>query len=258
MIDIHSHLLPGVDDGSPSIEASVPVLERFARDGVTCLVLTPHLAASRAAAAPYERNVELLQRLKAAAPSAPELRLGWEILLDEPNVDLREPRLRLGGGAGYAQTESRAILVEFRRLHVPARAVDELYRIRSTGLIPVVAHPERYRGCTVATITQWRAAGAVMQLDTAGLVGRGHTADFARALLDAGLADLVASDNHGDTRSLAAAREWLADVAGEEHAELLTTTNPRRLLDGEPVLPVPPLPHPRRILGRLRGLFRRR
>ena len=252
MIDIHSHLLPGVDDGSPSIEASVPVLERFARDGVTCLVLTPHLAASRAAAAPYERNVEILERLRAAAPAAPELRLGWEILLDEPNVDLRAPRLRLGGAA------TRAILVEFRRMHVPARAVDELYRIRSGDVVPVVAHPERYRSCTPATIAQWRAAGAVMQLDTAGLLGAGRTAAFARALLDAGLADLLASDNHGDARSLAAARDWLIDVAGEEHADLLTTTNPRRLLDGEPVLPVPPLPRRRKFFRRLRDLFHRR
>ncbi|HEY2066462.1 MAG TPA: CpsB/CapC family capsule biosynthesis tyrosine phosphatase [Gemmatimonadaceae bacterium] len=252
MIDVHSHLLPGVDDGSPSIEASVPVLERFARDGVTCLVLTPHLAASRAAAAPYERNVEILERLRAAAPRAPELRLGWEILLDEPNVDLRASTLRLGGGG------TRAILVEFRRMHVPVRAVDELYRIRSSDVVPVVAHPERYRGCTPATIAQWRAAGAVMQLDTAGLLGTGRTATFARALLDAGLADLVASDNHGDARSLAAAREWLSGVAGEEHADLLTRTNPRRLLDGEPVLPVPPLPRRPRMLGQLRRLFRRR
>lgn len=252
MIDIHSHLLPGVDDGSPSIEASVPVLDRFARDGVTCLVLTPHLAASRAATAPYERHVQLLEQLKAAAPGAPELRLGWEILLDAPNVDLRAPRLRLGGGA------TRAILVEFRRASVPARAVDELYRIRSTDVVPVVAHPERYLGCTPATIAQWRAAGAVMQLDTAGLLGRGPRAAFARALLDAGLADLFASDNHGDARSLAAARDWLLDVAGAEHAELLTHTNPRRLLDGDPVLPVPPLPRRKGALGRLRALFHRR
>ena len=60
MIDLHSHLLPGVDDGSPSIAKTVPVLERFASEGVECLVLTPHLIASRAADAPYERHVRLL------------------------------------------------------------------------------------------------------------------------------------------------------------------------------------------------------
>ena len=60
MIDVHSHLLPGVDDGSRSFEQSVDVLQRFAADGVECVVLTPHLNVSRLAEAPYERHVEIL------------------------------------------------------------------------------------------------------------------------------------------------------------------------------------------------------
>ncbi|MDB4898798.1 MAG: hypothetical protein JWN53_606, partial [Gemmatimonadetes bacterium] len=86
MIDIHSHLLPGVDDGSPSIEASVAVLERFGTEGVECVVLTPHLSASRASHAPHDAHRAILETLRAAAPTVPELRLGWEIMLDEPHV----------------------------------------------------------------------------------------------------------------------------------------------------------------------------
>ena len=106
MIDIHSHLLPGVDDGSKSVEQSLPVLERFAADGVKLLVLTPHLVASKAAKAPYERNQAIFEELRSVAPQSLELRLGWEIMLDEPNRDLRAPYLALGG--------SKAVLVEFR------------------------------------------------------------------------------------------------------------------------------------------------
>lgn len=247
MIDIHSHLLPGVDDGSRSIEMSVPVLERFAADGVECIVLTPHLLASEAKTAPYERHVEILAGLRAAVSRAPELRLGWEIMLDEPNADLRAPQLGLGG--------SRALLVEFPRTSVPARAAGELFRIRSTGSVPVLAHPERYWGCTVEKVTEWRAAGAVIQMDTAGLVGKGSIATISRALLEAGVVDLFASDNHGDSRSLATARAWLLEVATPEHADLLTRTNAGRLLSNEPLVPVPPLPKRRGIFGRLRELF---
>ena len=64
MIDVHSHLLPGVDDGSRSFETSVEVLRRFAADGVECVVLTPHLNVSRLADAPYERHVEILAELR--------------------------------------------------------------------------------------------------------------------------------------------------------------------------------------------------
>ncbi|NUO39171.1 MAG: hypothetical protein HOQ31_11290 [Gemmatimonadaceae bacterium] len=250
MIDLHTHLLPGVDDGSPSVERSVPVLERFLADGVECVVLTPHLVASRARTAPYARHQAILETLRAAAPAGLELRLGWEIMLDEPNADLRAPHLGLGG--------SRAILVEFPRTSVPARAAEELFRLRSGGNTPVLAHPERYWGCTAAKVAEWRAAGAVIQMDTAALVGKGSIASMARTLLDAGLVDLFSSDNHGDSRSLAAGRRWLLDLGAPEHAELLTHGNARRLLAGEPLLPVPPLPTTPGFLHRLRELFVRR
>lgn len=114
MIDIHSHLLPGVDDGSPSIEVSVPVLERFGRSGVELLVCTPHLRATDAARAPVERYAEILERLVQAAPPRPALRQGWEIMLDAPGVDLTRRELHLAG--------SDAALVEFPRMNVPPGA----------------------------------------------------------------------------------------------------------------------------------------
>jgi len=247
MVDIHSHLLPGVDDGSKSIEMSIPVLERFAADGVECLVLTPHLTASQAASAPYERNQSLLEELRRVAPRELDLRLGWEIMLDEPNVDLRGPHLGLGG--------SRAVLVEFSHRRVPLKAADELYRLRSSGVTPVLAHPERYYGCTLQSVEAWRDAGAVIQMDTGGLLGKGAISKLSRALVEEGLVDLFSSDNHGDSRTLATARDWLREVATPEHAELLTRTNARRLLDNLPLFPVPPMRLGGSIFVRLRELF---
>jgi protein-tyrosine phosphatase len=249
MIDIHSHLLPGVDDGSPSVAVSVRVLRRFAAQGVECVVLTPHLIASRAATAPYERHLAILASLRAAWPEKPELQLGWEIMLDTPNADLRAPHLSLG--------QSTAVLVEFPRMNVPQAAAEELYRIRASGRVPVLAHPERYWGCTVERVAEWRAAGAVIQMDTVGLIGRGAIATMSRKLIEEGLVDLFASDTHGDARSLATARDWLLEVASPEHAELMTRTNARRLLDSEPLLPVPPLSREQGIFDRLRQLFTR-
>jgi protein-tyrosine phosphatase len=247
MIDLHSHLLPGVDDGSRSIEQSVAVLERFATDGVECVVLTPHLNASRLADAPYDRHLEILAELRAASPPVPELRLGWEIMLDEPNRDLRAPHLALGG--------SRAVLVEFPLSGVPVQGGDELYRIRCSGVVPVLAHPERYWGCTAQQVAGWRHAGAVIQMDTAGLLGRGRVAKLSRQLLEEGLVDMMSSDNHGDSRTLATARDWLREVSTPDHADLLTRTNAKRLLDGEPLVPVPPLPSANGIFARFRELF---
>lgn len=250
MIDLHSHLLPGVDDGSPSVAHSLPVLEKFVADGVERLVCTPHLDASLASHAPYEKHLAILEILRAAAPAGIRLELGWEIMLDQPGVDFRAPHLGLAG--------STAVLVEFPRNAVPAQAAEELYRIRVSGLVPVLAHPERYWGCTVEQVDQWRRSGAVIQMDTAGLAGTGRVSQVSRALLEAGLVDVFSSDNHGDSRSLAMARDWLLEVATPEHASLLTRTNAGRLLGGEPVLPVPPLPTRSGVFARLRELFLRR
>lgn len=247
MIDIHTHLLPGVDDGSPSVEVSLPILERFADDGVDVVVCTPHLQASRASQAPHEQYEVIFRELRARATPGITLLRGWEIMIDMPGVDLRDSRLGLGG--------SLAVLVEFPRMNVPAAAAHELMRLRTSGVIPVLAHPERYWGCTPDLVRSWREAGAAIQMDAAMMLGSPNAAKLARALLAGGLVDCIASDNHGDTRSLAGARAWLLELGATEQAELLTRGNARRMLDGELPLPVAPLPVVERgMLARLRQL----
>jgi protein-tyrosine phosphatase len=246
VIDIHSHLLPGVDDGSPSLEVSVGVLERFVSDGVKTVVCTPHLNASNARRAPHEAYAEVFATLVASAPAGVQLKLGWEIMLDLPGVDLRPPYLSLGG--------SQAVLVEFPRTGIPMRAADELARIRDCDRVPVVAHPERYRGCTADVVRSWRAAGAAIQTDAAMLLGSGPMTQLARQMLSEGLVDCIASDNHGDARSLRSARIWLEELGAAEQATMLTEMNARRLLANEEVLPVPPVRLDKGVFGRLRQL----
>ena len=247
MIDIHTHLLPGVDDGSPSPDVSIPVLERFATDGVQLVVCTPHLDASRAAQAPYERHQEILAALRARAAVSPELRLGWEIMLDTPGVDLRDHRFGLGG--------SSAVLVEFPRMMVPPNAADELFRLRMSGIVPVLAHPERYWGCTTGRVEEWRRVGAVIQMDVAGLFASGPQAALAASMLEEGLVDVLASDTHGDSRALLPAQQWLLEIGAREAADLLTRRNAAHLLADRPLEPVPAIERRRGMFGRLKELL---
>jgi protein-tyrosine phosphatase len=246
MIDIHTHLLPGVDDGSPSIAASVPVLEKFAASGVEVVVCTPHLEASRAGEAPYEHHAALLARLTAAAPAVPRLVAGWEIMLDVPGTDLRDPRLGLGG--------STARLVEFGRTSLPPNAADELHRLRMSGVVPVVAHPERYWGCTRAQVAAWRRCGALIQMDVTAILGARRMGRLATELLAGGMVDCFASDTHVDNRSLAAAKQWLEEVASADVAALMTAENARRILSDREPVPVPPIELRKGVLDRLREL----
>lgn len=250
MIDLHTHLLPGVDDGSPSIDASIPVLERFGASGVEVLVCTPHLNASEASSAPYERHAEILASLQARAPATPRLALGWEIMLDEPGVDLRARHLALAG--------SSAVLVEFPRRGVPAQAGREIARLRDSGVVPVIAHPERYWGCSVEQVSEWKRDGAVIQVDAVMLTHPSAMGALAVRMLEEGLVDCIASDNHGDARSLAFARDWLEGRGDTEQARLLTHTNAARLLADEVPLPVAPIRRKRGVLSRLKGALLRR
>jgi len=232
MIDLHTHLIPGVDDGSHTIEQSVEVLQHFAAQGVTAVCCTPHLKASALASAPCEEMDGLLSDLVDAAPPSPTLVRGFEIMLDVPAPRF-DGRCCCLGGTRYA-------LVEFGRL-VPADAsIEILSGIVAQGLVPLLAHPERYAVCSPELARRWQQAGVVLQVDATTLLGESRRAGRARALLEAGCASIVASDNHGDARSVAAAVRWLESHGGGAQAELLAIDNPRAILADEPLLPVPP------------------
>ena len=232
MIDLHTHLIPGVDDGSHTVEQSVDVLEHFAHQGVTAVCCTPHLKASEAAEAPCDEMDSILADLVDASPPTPALSRGFEIMLDVPAPRFADRCCCLAG--------SRYVLVEFGRL-VPADAsVEILSGIVAQGLVPLLAHPERYAVCTPELGRRWQKAGVVLQVDATTLLGDSRRAGRARALLEAGCASIVASDNHGDARSVASAVRWLEAHGGGAQAELLAIDNPRAILEDRPVLPVPP------------------
>jgi protein-tyrosine phosphatase len=219
----------------------------MAGEGVTKVVCTPHLRASQAAEAPTEDHLRLLNELRARTGPSPELLPGWEIMLDLSAVDLSPPMLSLGG--------SQARLVEFPRRGLPPDATEQLLRLRMSGVVPVVAHAERYRGCTVDVLLAWRELGAVIQCDTFALLGTGSTTDLARTMLERGLVDVLASDNHGDRRSLSMANQWMEELGAKAQVHLLTFENPRRLLADRPLLPVAPVRFEKGVLARLKSLF---
>lgn len=234
MIDLHTHLLPSVDDGARRTSTAFEVLARFAVDGVRTVVCTPHLRASDvrrdavpALALPF---AEFATAWMERAPDGPALLRGWEILLDDPGVPLDDASLSLSG--------SHAVLVELPRAEIPPAFERELERLRASGVVPVVAHPERYAGVTVAHAQRWRAAGAALQGDATTLCGTGARAATARAFLSAGAYDVLASDNHGDARTLAVARDYLVAHDATDVATLLTDANPAALLSGRTCAPV--------------------
>ena len=235
MIDLHSHLLPAVDDGSRSVEQSVKVLNEMARQGVTDVCLTPHLNAGRAEAGPPLAHSRAFEALRAQAPVMPRLHRGAEVMLDRP---ITRP---VALARNVTLAGSRYILVEFPRLVAYDTVTNALTQVLELGLLPVLAHPERYSCCSAEAVRQWRGLGARMQVDATTLLASQARGQRARQLVAEGLADIMAGDNHGDDRTVATGANFLNAQDGAEQAELLSIRNPLAILNDSPTSPVPPL-----------------
>ena len=255
-LDFHNHVIPNVDDGSANLDASLAAIKTMHGQGIRHIIASPHLRASllRDAAkwGNYASRIDTgWQMLLAAANSYPvQLHRGFEILLDEPTIDLSNPLLRLAG--------SSFVLVEFPFEFIPPFGADALFNIKMQNRYPIVGHPERYLDVQQipGRVVDWLRVGAYLQSNAGSFVGHYGPAPqrLAWRLLKAGVVSYVCSDYHatGACHTAAAARR-IERRYGEEIVNLLFSENPLRILRDEPPLPVKPKPR-----GFFSGLFKKR
>jgi protein-tyrosine phosphatase len=250
MADLHSHLLPGVDDGAKSLEVAGRVLGVMLGERITDVCLTPHMSVLELV--PPARE-DLLERhdaayagLLAVGLPIPRCHRGIELMVDRP-LPLGaciDRRITLAG--------SRYVLIEFPRTLSSAAIRGLIGEVRETGFVPMIAHPERYSVATPEEVFQWRDFGAAIQVDATTLAaGRGPRATRARAIVEAGLADVLAADNHGDARTLAEAWRFLEAVGGEAQADYLLRQNPAAVLADQALEAVPPMRFRKRRFSRI-------
>lgn len=238
-------------------------VERMTHVGIRRLITTPHIRGSLTLDPPRleERLSEVSDAFQVAARAVKEafpeveFRRGHEILLDVPEVDLSDERIRMAG--------SSFVLVEWPRLQIPPGTPRVLSQMRQQGYRPIVAHPERYIGQAdpVELAARWRAAGAYLQVNYGSLDGRYGTEAYevALELLEAGVVDYLASDFHGKSGLRIykeAAWEVLESRDARETLDLLCRVNPSRILQDLEPLPVPSLPPPSKLFDRLKGIMR--
>lgn len=260
LTDLHTHLIPGVDDGAPDLDSALRTIMSLYGDGVATVVATPHLNASDPNGPRRARAdaawPELAEAVRDRAPGL-SLERGYEIQLDVPHLDLSDAGLRLAG--------SRFALVEFFSFTIPNRSADVLAGIASDGFVPIVAHPERYWGYDreLSVVREWRQAGALLQVNSGSLIGEygEPIRSVAHRLLIDGHVDLIASDNHARANrcpSLRSVWDYLIGYGLEAEARLLLATNPRRIVMDEAPLPVGPVKPRRGWLSRLRRMLQKR
>ena len=233
MIDIHSHVLFGLDDGARTLEESLAMVRMAAEHGTTDLVATPH--ANLNFKFDPAQIAERIAQVREAAGGALKLYTGCDFHLSFDNIQdsIEYPRK-------YTINQQRYLLVEFSELLIFKNTEDIFARLRDAGMIPIVTHPERngllrQRGEALA---KWVEQGARVQITTQSLTGTfGRRAqEFSRELLDRGLVHVVASDGHDCERRppvMDQARAWLEKKYGNALAEALCVTNPGAALTGD-------------------------
>jgi len=235
MVDIHCHILPGVDDGARNMEESLRMLSKAAVAGVETVVATPHLIAGTYGIEFLNREQMTADLQKAADESGINIQIkpGVEYYLSsgmlEDTAKLKELTLNNNG---------KYILVELPMQMIPIYAKDVFFNLNMQGITPVLAHPERNIAiCRDPNILfDFVMNGVVVQLNAGSILGcfGRYIKKTARIMLTHRLVHVVASDMHSDDSiTQGHAAPAVEELIGSEEASLMFTENPGRILAGE-------------------------
>jgi protein-tyrosine phosphatase len=231
-VDLHSHVLYGLDDGAQDEAAALAMLDGLATLGVTDQCVTPHQKAGQYLPS-WDRIEATLAAVEGARkPGHPALRLGAENMWDDVFIK------RLAGDEIPRYHGSLAFLVEIPPQLMPPGMIDQLFKLRIKRMVPVLAHPERYHALwdddDLARSLRRVCAFVVDLGAVAGFHGRRETR-AARHLLETGLACGVTTDAHqlGDLQQAAAGLAWIEKKLGHAAVVRLFDHAPRTILAGE-------------------------
>lgn len=235
LVDIHSHILPGLDDGAKTHEVALTMLKLAAESGTTDIVATPH------ANLEFMFDPEAIERkiaeLQAAAGPLPRIHRGCDFHLTLENI-----QDALAHPDKYSINHKNYLLVEFSEMLIPRTTQEIFDRFLNAGLIPIVTHPERNAllHTRMEQMESWVANGALMQVTAQSLLGRfGRTVkSIAVELMNRNLVHFIASDAHDTIHRppiLREAYEHVTKTWGEKRAETLLVLAPQAVIDGGPM-----------------------
>lgn len=198
MIDIHSHILPGIDDGSKSIEMTLDMIKRAEREGIENIVATPHFRRG-CFDVTYNEVKELVLKINKLLESEGidiKVHAGQEVYFSERIIDDFEK------GIIGTINDGKYMLLEFPMRKIPKEAADYMYELKLRGVTPIIAHPERYSEVisNVEVLNQFIDEGCLFQLNAGSVRG-----DFgkdvkktAEKLIKYGVYAFIGSDAHNN------------------------------------------------------------
>jgi protein-tyrosine phosphatase len=244
VVDIHSHILSGLDDGARTLDDSIAMLRLAAESGTTDIVATPH--ANTEFTFDPDLIGQKIAELQDAAGPLPRIHRGCDFHLTLENI-----QDALANPAKYAINHLSYLLVEFSDLLIPRTTQEIFDRLLGAGLTPIVTHPERNAllHTRLDQLQSWVENGALVQVTAGSLMGGfGRAAkSVATELMNRNLVHFIASDAH-DTRYrtpvLRDAYEYVAKTWNPSLAKVLFITAPQAVIEGEEILLLDPEPAP--------------
>jgi protein-tyrosine phosphatase len=246
MIDLHCHLLPGIDDGPKDLEESLAMARIAVADGIRIIVATPHTLNG---VYTNEKN-EIISRVRALQDSLNKENIPLRLF---PGADIHfstDLIPGLEGGTILPINNGRYLLIEMEKESLPVAVREAFFDLRIKGYFPIVSHPERNSLIqrNPERIEGWVHHGALIQVTAGSLTGsfgrRAH--DCSRRLLERGLVHVIASDAHSSDKRppiLSEGVKVAEALVGRSEALKLVTIHPELILAGKP-LPEKDIPKP--------------
>ncbi|NLI92086.1 MAG: histidinol-phosphatase [Peptococcaceae bacterium] len=239
MIDIHCHILPGLDDGAKTINESLEIARELVEAGYTTVIATPHVFEARVMIHPDQirQNVKMMNQVLEEESIPLKVLPGAEIFIFPDMAKwFKEGKLLSLGDTG------RYILVELPMLNIPSYTEQVFFDLQILGLTPIVAHPERNREILDSpdVLGKWAEKGIRIQVNIGSFMGKYgmKTKKFAQELYVTGMVDFLGSDYHQAGRGLD-----LRDIHfyfkefGTSRLTAAIAENPTSILEGQSLMP---------------------
>lgn len=241
MVDIHSHILPEVDDGPKSWDVCVAMCRAAAADGITHMVASPH-ANDRYH---YDRDYMqgLVAHLQQLVGDTPTITLGCDFHLSYENL-----QDAFANPTRYVISNTHYLLVEFSNYSVPQNTTDSFHKLGDHGVTVIITHPERNPILreNLQRVIEWAEQGCIIQMTGSALTGfwGERTRRAAEWLLEHQAVHVLATDAHDLEKRvpiLSTSRDAAAQIVGDEIAEALVSSNPGAIVNDQ-LLPFFPRP----------------
>ena len=235
IVDIHMHILPGIDDGAKNLEESITMLKQSTAQGIGTIIVTPHSWAidSRGIDLVYARFSELKQTAEEKQIPV-DLHLGCEMLVYPDTVN--DCIQKLKDGKYPTMAGSNYVLTEFEPYFSQHDMEFCIEKIVSAGHVPIIAHAERYKNTTVSGVKVLKALDAMVQINFYSIVNeqKAQTRETANALLAEKLVDFIGSDAHRLDHRPPVIRDGIEALEkrySKEYAKKIAIENPVKLLN---------------------------